>query len=86
MLRGRVRTLRAQADAYVAQLHDRTAKELVTGNVIYQLDAIEEFWLADRVAWPEFDVVWLNSAESMLGRAEESLANFEKLFSKYAGV
>jgi hypothetical protein len=57
--------------------------EFITGSVIYPLDCVEEFWLAERATWPEYEAVWLHNTETVLGLAERMFANYERLFAKY---
>jgi hypothetical protein len=82
-LRGRAHALRVKADAYLAGLKDRQVKEFITASVIYPLDSVEEFWLAERATWPEYEAVWLHNTETVLGLAERMFANYETLFAKY---
>jgi hypothetical protein len=82
-LLARSQALRVKAEAYVAHLNDRQAKEFITGFVIYRLDAIEEFWLADRATWPEYETIWLHNTETLLGLAERNFEHYEQFFAKF---
>jgi hypothetical protein len=84
----RSRLLRQKAAAFNERLQDPGAKGFMKTMVFHSLDDVDTFFLGDENSRPSSEAwegMWLDSADSVLGSAEESFKKFEAQVNAYGG-
>src|SRR5258708_31185826 len=84
----RSKSLRAKALDFDARLKDTRAKDFMRTIVFHHLDDVDQFFLGDVRSRPTMEMwekMWLDTAETMLGIAEDAFSQFESQVKVYGG-